>query len=110
MFLKELVSCLNSTLLGQFLREICPFKKKTPKYNAASGTIAGILLRKVLCHGVVRKGGRGAPKCIIQEEVKDRNKEIAVRSTVKAAHLQCDDVVKNVFLLGASMIQSRCII
>jgi hypothetical protein len=28
----------------QFLREICPRKKCTPKYNAASGIIAGELL------------------------------------------------------------------
>jgi hypothetical protein len=64
-------------------------------YNSAAFCRAAFLhLRKVLCHGVVRKGGRGAPNCIIQEEVKDRNKQIAVRGTVKAAHLQGDDVVK----------------
>jgi hypothetical protein len=28
----------------RFLREICPGKKMTPKYNAASGIIAGELL------------------------------------------------------------------
>jgi hypothetical protein len=44
---------------------------------------------------VVQKGGRGAPKCIIQEEVKDCNKQITVRGTVKAAHLQGDDVVNS---------------
>jgi hypothetical protein len=42
--LKGLVSCLNRSLLGQFLREICPFKIYSPKYNAASGIIAGELL------------------------------------------------------------------
>jgi hypothetical protein len=64
-------------------------------YNSAAFCRAAFLhFRKVLCHGVVRKGGRGAPRCIIQEEVKDRNKQIAVRGTVKAAHLQGDDVVK----------------
>jgi hypothetical protein len=62
-------------------------------------------LRKVLCHGVVQKGGRGAPKCIIQEEVKDRNKQIAVRGTVKAAHLQGDDVVK--CLLASSVYDTK---
>jgi hypothetical protein len=49
MFLKELVLRLNRTLWGQFLREICPLKKMTPKYNAASGIIAGELL-KVCCY------------------------------------------------------------
>jgi hypothetical protein len=29
---------------GPILREICPLKKMTPNYNAASGTIAGELL------------------------------------------------------------------
>jgi hypothetical protein len=38
--LKELVSCLNRTLLGQFLREICPFKKVTPFSGAINGTLA----------------------------------------------------------------------
>jgi hypothetical protein len=31
MFLKELLLRLNRTLWGQFLREICLFKKMTPK-------------------------------------------------------------------------------
>jgi hypothetical protein len=64
-------------------------------YNSAAFCRAAYLhSMKVLCHGVVRKGGRGAPKCIIQEEVTDRKKQILVRGTVKAAHLQGDDVVK----------------
>jgi hypothetical protein len=29
------------------LREICPLKKRTPKSGAASGTIAGVLLREI---------------------------------------------------------------
>jgi hypothetical protein len=33
MFLKELVLRLNRTLWGQFLREICHFKKTTPKWR-----------------------------------------------------------------------------
>jgi hypothetical protein len=64
-------------------------------YNSAAFCRAAFLhLRKVLCHGAVRKGGRGAPKCIIQMELKYPNKQITVRGTVKAAHLQGDDVVK----------------
>jgi hypothetical protein len=55
-------------------------------YNSAAFCRAAFLH---LCHGVIRKGGRGAPKCIIQEKVKDHNKQTAVRGTVKAApHLQ----------------------
>ena len=75
-------------------------------YNSAAFCRAAYLhSKKVLCHGVVRKGGRGAPKCIIQEEVKDRNKQIAVRGTVKAAHLQGDDVVK--CLLASSVYDTK---
>jgi hypothetical protein len=42
--LNGVVSCINRTLWGQFLREIWPLKKVTTKYNAASGIIAGELL------------------------------------------------------------------
>jgi hypothetical protein len=42
--LKELVLRLNRTLWGQFLREICPRKKCTPKSGAVNGIITGILL------------------------------------------------------------------
>jgi hypothetical protein len=38
------MKAVNRTLWGQFLREICPLKKMNPKYNAASGIIAGELL------------------------------------------------------------------
>jgi hypothetical protein len=55
MFLKELVLRLKRTLWGQFLREICPLKM-TPKYNAASGIIAGELLTKD--NIVVTKNGK----------------------------------------------------
>jgi hypothetical protein len=42
--LKELVLELIRGQIVPFLREICPRKKYTPKYNAASGIIAGELL------------------------------------------------------------------
>ena len=52
---------------------------------------------KVLCHGVTRKGMRGLPSCVIQEEEKSRARQIAVRGTVKAAVLKgdkdCPDLV-----------------
>jgi hypothetical protein len=46
--LNGVVSCINRTLWGQFLREIWPLKKMTPKYNAASGIIAGELLKEAM--------------------------------------------------------------
>jgi hypothetical protein len=52
---------------------------------------------KVLLHGVTRKGGRGIPSCILQDEVTNKKKQMAVRGTVKAAVLQgdpdCPDLV-----------------
>jgi hypothetical protein len=35
------------------LREICPRKKRTPKSGAASGTIAGVLLRYLTTGGLI---------------------------------------------------------
>ena len=49
--------------------------------------------RKVLCHGVTRKGMRGIPECVKQEEKKSRKEQIKVRGTVKAAILMGDDRV-----------------
>jgi hypothetical protein len=46
--LKELVLRLNRSLWGQFLREICPFKKSDPKIGANIGAITGILLTCLL--------------------------------------------------------------
>jgi hypothetical protein len=43
--LKKVVSWLKRGQKGPFLREICPLKKMTPKYDAASGIIAGELLK-----------------------------------------------------------------
>jgi hypothetical protein len=44
--LKKVVSWLKRGQKGPFLREICPLKKMTPKYDADSGIIAGELLNK----------------------------------------------------------------
>jgi hypothetical protein len=44
MFLKELLLGLNRTLWGQFLREICPFKKMTPKVGRKITAITEKLL------------------------------------------------------------------
>jgi hypothetical protein len=44
MFLKDVESWLKTGQIVPFLREKRPRKKYTPKYNAASGIIAGELL------------------------------------------------------------------
>ena len=60
-------------------------------YNSAAFCKAAVNhKRKVLCHGVTRKGARGIPPSVVQEEVKDRKKQIDVRGTVKAALLEGD--------------------
>ena len=44
--------------------------------------------KKVLCHGVTRKSGRGLPPCVIQEyRANDAAKRAARRGTVKTAVL-----------------------
>jgi hypothetical protein len=45
---------------------------------------------KVLCHGVMRKSGRGLPNCVIQEEVKNKKEQEKIRGTTKAAVLTDD--------------------
>ena len=41
-------------------------------------------------HGVTRKGMRGIPGCIVQEEQKLRKKQLEMRGTTKAAILKGD--------------------
>ena len=43
--------------------------------------------KKVLIHGVARKGGLGVPKSVLQEEVLNRNQQTLVQGRVKAAEL-----------------------
>jgi hypothetical protein len=63
-------------------------------YNSANFCYAGYKHpKKLLTHGVTRKGGRGLPACVIQQEAKTRNEERIVRGTVKAAHLKGDDSI-----------------
>ena len=46
--------------------------------------------RKLKVHGVTRKGTRGIPGCVVQEEQKSRKKKLEVRGTTKAAILKGD--------------------
>lgn len=46
--------------------------------------------RKVLIAGVTRKSGRGLPASVLQEEEKNKNKQEAVRGTVKVSVLKGD--------------------
>ena len=52
---------------------------------------------KVMVHGVAaRKSGRGLPKCIIQDEVTNKNLQAEVRGTTKAAVLEGDNECPNI--------------
>jgi hypothetical protein len=56
-------------------------------YNPANFCYAGYKHpKKLLTHGVTRKGGRGLPAWVIQQEARTRNEERTVRGMVKAAH------------------------
>ena len=46
--------------------------------------------KKLMVHGVARKGIRGIPSSVIQDEVHSKKKQIEVRGTVKVAVLQGD--------------------
>ena len=59
-------------------------------YNSAKFCRVAFVHSKVLLNGVTRKGMRGLPKCVLQEEKKKRSDVLAVRGTVKAAVL-CND-------------------
>ena len=60
-------------------------------YNSAAFCRASFLHpKKPLVHGVTRKGMRGIPPCVQQEEVKNRTLLDSVRGTVKVAKLEGD--------------------
>ena len=55
---------------------------------------------KVRISGPTRKSGRGLPKCVVQEEVKNVNDIRLVRGTVKAAVLQGDPEVPDLLAVS----------
>jgi hypothetical protein len=61
--------------------------------------------RKVLCHGVTRKAGRGIPACVLQEPVINPRLQKAVRGTVKAAVLEGDPGCPN--LIASSVYDTK---
>ena len=46
--------------------------------------------RKVLCHGLAHKAGRGIPECVLQDEEKNPVAQRAAQGTVNAAVLEWD--------------------
>ncbi len=60
---------------------------------------------KVLLHGVTRKGGRGLPVCVIQEEKERPEDKAKARGTVKLAVLEGDDDCPN--LVAASVYDQK---
>jgi len=66
----------------------------TTLQNFARDTFTG--KNKFMVHGVARKKGRGLPKCIIQDEVTNKNLQAEVRGTTKAAVLEGDNECPNI--------------
>jgi hypothetical protein len=60
---------------------------------------------KVLLHGVTRRGGRGIPACVLQDEVKNKKQQMLVRGTVKAAVLEGDPECPN--LVASSVYDTK---
>jgi hypothetical protein len=61
--------------------------------------------KKLLTHGVTRKGGHGLPACVIQQEGRTRNEERTVHGTVKTAHLKGDNSIT--CLVASSMYDTK---
>ena len=61
--------------------------------------------RKVKVHGVTRKGMRGIPKCVAQEEQKNKKLQILAQGTVKVAVLRGDEEVGD--LVATSIYDSK---
>jgi hypothetical protein len=60
-------------------------------YNSAKFARAAYLHEMKVCvSGVTRKGMRGLPDCVLQEEAKNKKMQMLVRGTVKAAVLKGD--------------------
>ena len=75
-------------------------------YNSASFCRAAVNHEhKVLCHGVTRKGGRGIPPSVLQEEATTKEALLRKRGTVKAAVLEGDDDCKN--LIASSVYNTK---
>jgi len=66
----------------------------TTLQNFARDTFTG--KNKFMVYGIVRKKGRGLPKCIIQDEVTNKNLQAEVRGTTKAAVLEGDNECPNI--------------
>ena len=75
-------------------------------YNSANFCRAAVNHPKqVLCHGVTRKGGRGIPPSVLQEEATTKETMLQKRGTVKAAVLEGDDNCKN--LVASSVYDTK---
>jgi hypothetical protein len=92
MFLKELVSCLNRTLWGRFLREICSPKKCTPFSCAVNGAIAWKLITRSHSHRNNKSISPNLlntewqrPKYIDDAKLNNRNKHSVLYTTIRHA-------------------------
>ena len=63
--------------------------------------------KRVLVHGVARKGGRGIQACVKQEGIETREEQLKARGTVKAAVLSGDENCPN--LIAASVYDTKSV-
>lgn len=74
-------------------------------YNSTKFCRVAYVHSKVLLNGVTRKGMRGLPKCVLQEEKKKRSDVLAARGTVKAAVLKNDPLLPD--LVASSVYDTK---
>ena len=107
-YLRQGMSPLHSRVMALFdaLRDQFHQCAMDNLYNSATFCKRAYMHnKKVLVHGVTRKGKRGLPKCVVQEEQKTREAQLQVRGTVKAAVLQGDPDCPN--LIASSVYDTK---
>ena len=107
-YLKQGLSPLHSRTMALFdsLKDDYHHVGMDNLYNSAAFCRAGYNhKRKVLCHGVTRKAGRGIPESVLQQEVLNPTAQREVRGTVKAAVLKGDPDCPN--LVASSVYDSK---
>ena len=107
-YLKQGLSPLHSRVMYLFdsLKDDHHHCAMDNLYNSAAFCRAAVNHpRRVLCHGVARKGNRGIPKMVQQDLVESRIGQLAVRGTVKAAVVEGDDKIKD--LIASSVYDTK---
>ena len=107
-YLKQGLSPLHSRVMSLFdvVKDKYHHCTMDNLYNSAAFCKAAFNHRaQILCQGVTRKGMRGIPASVIQQEVTRKKDQIKARGTVKAAVLEGDPDCPN--LVASSIYDTK---